>query len=237
MGFYAPAQLVRDARAHGVEVRAVDVCDQRGRGDARSRGAGGSPRAKTVTRRRGARCAGAPGAEPGRRPRRRRGAAHRRRARARRRSPARKTWRAAPRSTRTSCSRWRRPARCGACSGLRAATAIRPRGRWPASTPGRPRCCTPRASPRHRRSSPRPSEAEDMVADYRALGLSLARHPLALLRERTGRVSRPARGGAATATRTGGSRAPAAWSRTASGPRRPRARCSSRSKTRPAPST
>ena len=25
MGFYAPAQLVRDARAHGVEVRAVDV--------------------------------------------------------------------------------------------------------------------------------------------------------------------------------------------------------------------
>jgi DNA-directed DNA polymerase III PolC len=26
MGFYAPAQLVRDARAHGVEVRAADVC-------------------------------------------------------------------------------------------------------------------------------------------------------------------------------------------------------------------
>jgi intein/homing endonuclease len=26
MGFYAPAQLLRDARAHGVEVRAVDVC-------------------------------------------------------------------------------------------------------------------------------------------------------------------------------------------------------------------
>src|SRR5690606_24627453 len=25
MGFYAPAQLVRDARAHGVEVRGVDV--------------------------------------------------------------------------------------------------------------------------------------------------------------------------------------------------------------------
>ena len=27
MGFYAPAQLVRDARAHGVEVRPVDVCE------------------------------------------------------------------------------------------------------------------------------------------------------------------------------------------------------------------
>src|SRR6185312_16246061 len=26
MGFYAPAQLVRDARTHGVEVRSVDVC-------------------------------------------------------------------------------------------------------------------------------------------------------------------------------------------------------------------
>src|SRR4029077_2055975 len=26
MGFYAPAQLVRDARAHGVEVRPVDAC-------------------------------------------------------------------------------------------------------------------------------------------------------------------------------------------------------------------
>ena len=25
MGFYAPAQIVRDAREHGVEVRAVDV--------------------------------------------------------------------------------------------------------------------------------------------------------------------------------------------------------------------
>ena len=27
MGFYAPAQLVQDARRHGVEVRAVDVCE------------------------------------------------------------------------------------------------------------------------------------------------------------------------------------------------------------------
>ena len=26
MGFYAPSQLVQDARRHGVEVRAVDVC-------------------------------------------------------------------------------------------------------------------------------------------------------------------------------------------------------------------
>jgi len=31
-----------------------------------------------------------------------------------------------------------------------------------------------------------PSEAEDVVADYHALGLSLARHPLALLRDELG---------------------------------------------------
>ena len=29
MGFYAPAQIVRDAREHGVEVRAIDVARQR----------------------------------------------------------------------------------------------------------------------------------------------------------------------------------------------------------------
>ena len=30
MGFYAPAQIVRDAREHGVEVREVDVNLSRG---------------------------------------------------------------------------------------------------------------------------------------------------------------------------------------------------------------
>ena len=29
MGFYAPAQLVRDARAHGVEVRPPEAADER----------------------------------------------------------------------------------------------------------------------------------------------------------------------------------------------------------------
>ena len=33
---------------------------------------------------------------------------------------------------------------------------------------------------------PAPTEGEDIVADYRALGFTLARHPLALLRERLG---------------------------------------------------
>src|SRR5690606_34095552 len=38
-----------------------------------------------------------------------------------------------------------------------------------------------------------PTEAEDLLADYRALGFTLGRHPLALLRERFARVRvRPA---------------------------------------------
>ncbi len=45
MGFYAPAQLVRDARAHGVEVRPVDVrCSaMRARWDADARRQRGEP--------------------------------------------------------------------------------------------------------------------------------------------------------------------------------------------------
>jgi len=35
---------------------------------------------------------------------------------------------------------------------------------------------------------PRPTEGQDIVADYRSLGLSLGRHPLALLRERLSRL-------------------------------------------------
>ena len=38
--------------------------------------------------------------------------------------------------------------------------------------------------PRRRRHSRAPSEAEELVADYRSLGLTLGRHPLRLLRER-----------------------------------------------------
>ena len=86
------------------------------------------------------------------------------------------------------------------------------------------------ALPRRRRRGDR--------ADYRSLGLTLHRHPLALLRAQLARVqaSQPARA-AAHATRTAGWRAPAASSRSGSGPRPPRARSSSRSRTRPARST
>ena len=100
MGFYAPAQLVRDAREHGVEVRPVDVLHER-LGTARWR-SGGAGRAGCAVRLGLDRINGL-AKEAGR--------AHRRRARrgAVRRPP--KTSRAAPASTRTSCR-----ARRGRCA-------------------------------------------------------------------------------------------------------------------------
>ncbi len=106
MGFYAPAQLVRDARAHGVEVR--PVC------------APTPPRASSRRAPTG-------------------------------RLPAWRISRAAPRSmpARSRCwrgrMRWRRSA----------ATATRPRGRWPASTRVRRRCSSARARTRCRPCSKR----------------------------------------------------------------------------------
>ena len=91
MGFYAPAQLVRDAREHGVAVRPVDVTVSdwdstlegdcaRGRARAAPRAAAGAARPGRVN---GPRRRGRPSASSPRAPRRR--------------SPASKTWRGAPR--------------------------------------------------------------------------------------------------------------------------------------------
>ncbi len=82
-----------------------------------------------------------------------------------------------------------------------------------------------------------PSEGEETLADYRALGLTLNRHPLALLRAAARRLPDRARVAPAHATRTAAWRARAASSRTGSAPRPPRARSSSPSRTRPARST
>jgi hypothetical protein len=132
MGFYAPAQLVRDAREHGVTVRPVDVTAQRlGRrtleaGAAGHRGA--VARAAACRPEPPMRGAWASTASPAWR--RRRGAHAWRRA-PRQPSPAPRTWRAAPRSTRRSCAAG--PGRRAAA--LSPATATRRPGPWPASTP------------------------------------------------------------------------------------------------------
>ena len=68
-----------------------------------------------------------------------------------------------------------------------------------------------------------PTAGEELLADYRSTGLSLTHHPLALLRERTGGVSGAAGGRAQRLSATGSWRAPAAWSRTASARKPPRA--------------
>ena len=102
MGFYAPAQLVRDAREHGVEVRPIDVCASdwdctlERREDERARVAAGLRLVKSL------------GEAAAR--------AHRE-ARARRRAFASVQDLARARSARSRANskRWRTPARCASC--------------------------------------------------------------------------------------------------------------------------
>ena len=224
MGFYAPAQLVRDAREHGVEVRPVDVRVQRlgqatleGGG---SRGAAGAPVRLGLNRIGGLAARGGASASSPR--------ARRRAVRQRRRPGAPRR-----RSTRGQLALLAQADALAGLSGHRHQAAWAVAGVDTRPTP----LLREHAHARGRGRAGRADEAEDMLADYRALGLTLKRHPLALLRAAAGAPSRCSRRPCCAATRTAGWRAPAAWSRTASGPRRPRARSSSRWKTRPAPST
>jgi error-prone DNA polymerase len=174
MGFYAPAQLVADARRHGVEVRSADV---------------------TISE--WDLHAGRPRPRPGNAPR----LAHGRRAR--RRTASRASWPSAP-SDRSRTSPTSRIAQ-----GSIAAISPRSRARR-ARIAGRP-------SPQRRVGSrgrgeaaadlavrgttfddadpqlPVPTEGQDIVADYRALGLTLGRHPLALLRRQLAQAKAPHR--------------------------------------------
>ena len=188
MGFYAPAQLVRDAREHGVEVRPVDVNLSRMGLHA------GAAATDSCMRR-------APRLLHGARPRQRRTASGSspRCAPTRRYSHRSKISGAAP-----AC-RWRR------CTASRRRTASGP---WPVAARSRlgdqGACAT-----RPCRSSPRPMIAtaqlrpeaiepavtlppmtmgREVVEDYRSKGLSLRAHPVAFLRESlaAARLSRPA---------------------------------------------
>ena len=162
MGFYAPAQLVQDARRHGVEVRPVDVCssvwdctlerDAHGAAAARL----GLRQVKGLTQ---------AGAE--------RLVAARANASfddvddlARRVKLARRDLDA-----------------LAAAGALHSITGHRHRARWAVAgiEPSRPllaQTSIPEALPLLRA----PTEGENLVADYAHLGLTLGRHPLALLR-------------------------------------------------------
>jgi error-prone DNA polymerase len=162
MGFYAPAQLVQDARRHGVEVRPPDVgaslwdCTlEDGRLRLGLRMVGGLAEAA------GARIVAA----------RMQGAF------------------ASVDDLARRAALNRRDLRCLAASGALAALAgHRRQAHWIAEGIA-PAAGVLREAPVHEPAlalSP-PSEGEDIVADYASLGLSLGRHPLALLRPRLSR--------------------------------------------------
>ena len=172
MGFYAPAQLVRDARAHGVEVRPVDVRVSAVEATLeKAEGAGPSDALRPV--RLGLNQVSGLAAE----------AAQRivsARAEAPFASPEDLARRAA-----LDAHALQRLAEAGALHGLLGRHAThRHQAAWAvAGIDTRPTAllhATRVAEAPAQLAAP--SEAEDMVADYRALGLTLARHPVALLR-------------------------------------------------------
>ena len=195
MGFYAPAQLVRDAREHGVEVRPVDVTVSGWDSTLEARAGAAGCRAP-ATRRRGRaaarRCASASTASRAspRRPAERIVAARARGAASR----ASKTWRGAPRSTPTRCS-----ARATA-DALRALTGHRHQAAWAvAGIDTRPTADAARDAHRTRRRSrsPRRAKAEDDRSPTTAsLGLTLKPPSARAAARSSSRAFRVAAGGA-----------------------------------------
>ena len=156
MGFYAPAQLVQDARRHGVEVRRST-----------SRSATGIARSSRT------RCASACAWS----------AACPKPARSASSPRARRAVRARGRSRPSRAARPARPGR--ARRGRRAGRPRRPpaRGGWDvAGVEKLPPLLAGATFDEAAADLPAPTEGQDIVADYRALGLTLGRHPLALLR-------------------------------------------------------
>jgi error-prone DNA polymerase len=167
MGFYAPAQLVRDARAHGVEVRPADVCASLWDSTLERR-ADGEPALRLGLRL--VKSLSQAGAER----------------------------LVAARALRPFASVPELAARAGLDRGdLEALAAAgtfaslsgnRHLAFWEVAGTERPLPLTagePAAGAAEGRPLlPAPSEGEEIVADYASVGLTLGRHPLALLRER-----------------------------------------------------
>jgi error-prone DNA polymerase len=187
MGFYQPAQLLRDARAHGVTVLPVDVrvsdvdctleADEIG-GEGESEGDGGEDADKgkgKITRpalRLGLACVNGLSA-----------AAAARIADARRAAPFTSL---KDLGDRAALSR-RDLELLAAANALAGFDEHRHLAFWRVAGYLPPLPAAPDAA--HEGAQPLlrvPSEVEDVFADYRALGFTLGRHPLALLRERGG---------------------------------------------------
>ncbi len=164
MGFYAPAQLVRDARAHGVAVHAIDVNESHWEAGLEPDGEGRLAVRLGLAPVHGLSRTGAL-----------------RLVEARSQGPYRSVQDLA---TRAQLGRadLEALAAAGALAGL---TGHRHRAVWHVTgvespLPLAPGATCAEALPMLRR----PAEGEDIVADYRAFGLTLGRHPLALLRDR-----------------------------------------------------
>ncbi|MGE5189967.1 MAG: error-prone DNA polymerase [Gemmatimonadota bacterium] len=200
MGFYAPSQLVQDARRHGVEVRPVDACASVWECTLETPVAHGPAGSSAAARGRGAPGTVPGSADPG---------------------AAKTGWARLPQpAIRLGLSMVKGLSRAGAdrlvnargerpfagveemalravlsrrdLESLAAAGALqrlsghRRSARWEVlGTDAEPLPLlrgvpTPERTP----ELPRPTEGEDLEEDYAALGLSLGRHPVALLRER-----------------------------------------------------
>jgi error-prone DNA polymerase len=165
MGFYAPAQLVRDARTHGVEVRAVDVmisewdCTLERREDGRPALRLGLRLVKHLSQEGAARLLAARSAQA--------------------------FGSIADMAERAALDR-RDLEALAAADALTRLSGHRHRAVWQVTGVERALPLLPAATavdegiPLLRA----PREGDDIVADYRSLGLTLRRHPLALLREK-----------------------------------------------------
>lgn len=177
LGFYAPAQLVRDARAHGVQVRPVDVTRSASESTLEAAGAGGDADAAQGVGKGAGRCAVRLGLD------RIHGLAE---------DAARRVLDARARAPFAGAEDLARRARLDARAlGLLAAagalaplTGHRRHAAWAVAgidtraTPLLHATRTHEALP----ALPAPGVADELAADYRSTGLSLSSHPLALLR-------------------------------------------------------
>jgi error-prone DNA polymerase len=164
MGFYAPAQLLRDAKVHGVEVRGVDVAAS----DVECTLEGSAGQAPAL--RLGLACT-----------RSLPEAAARRIVAARLDGPFNSVTDLGDRAGLLR-HELEALAAAGALAGLEGHRHL---ACWGVAGYLPPLPAAPDATPEGARPLLRaPSEAEDIVADYRALGFTLGRHPVALLRER-----------------------------------------------------
>ena len=165
MGFYAPAQLVTDARRHGVEVRAVDV-NASAFDCTLERGNHGAPAVRLGFRM----VKGLAGEGAGRI------------VAARKNSAGHRFSSVEDLARRAGLSRGELKllAEAGALSGI---AGHRHKAAWKVTGVEAPTPLMPQ--PRIAEGAPllrSPTEGEDLVADYQTLGLTLGRHPLALLR-------------------------------------------------------